>query len=121
MNTDLIFKKVTITLFIIVILLVSLSYFTKLSDNRMNDKIIEKYIHDITQEAEGIIKSKQARIDYLINRMQKYEKVIKQSQIEIEKLQKEKSKIQYVYLTKIKEINKYDAKQLEEYWQNEFK
>lgn len=121
MNTDLIFKKVAITLFIIVILLVSLSYFTRLSENRMNDKLIEKYVHDITQEAESIIRSKQARIDYLMKRMQKYEKVIKQSQIEIERLQKEKSKIQYVYLTKIKEINKYDAKQLEEYWQNEFK
>ena len=70
MNSDSTFKKVTITLFLIVILLVSLSYFTKLSEQHTSDKLLEKYVREITTEAQGIIKSKQARIDYLVKRMQ---------------------------------------------------
>jgi len=39
----------------------------------------------------------------------------------IDSLNAQKQRIQYVYINKIKEIDNYNAKQLEEYWKNEIK
>ena len=121
MIDDKIFKKIAITLCIVVMIFLGINLLRIFSDIKKNDRIIEYYIDQQRKESDSIIKARQNRIRELIREVYQLDRKIKIAETKIDSLNKEKQRIQYVFINKLKEIDKYDAKQLEEYWKNEFK
>lgn len=121
MIEDRLFKKIAATLFIIVVILLSINLIRIFSEMKNNDRLLEYYIDRQKRESDSIIALKQKRIQKLLKDVRSLNLKIQAAQTKIDSLNKEKQRIQYVFINKLKEIDKYDAKQLEEYWKNEFK
>jgi hypothetical protein len=121
MVEDKIFKKIAMTLFVVVVIFLSMNLIRIFSEMKRNDKLLEYYVNRQKHESDSIIALKQKRIQELILEVKVLDSQIHSAQIKIDSLEKQKARIEYVYLNKLKEIDKYDAKQIEQYWQNEFK
>ena len=116
-----IYRKAAIILVCIVIGFVLLFSWKKQSENRLFDRKLKYYMNRSMKESDSIIQSKERRITFLLNHVRILNGRIKDSQSTIDSLERVKSQVEYVYINKIKEIDKFDAKKLEEYWRHEFK
>ena len=116
-----IYRKAAIILVCIVIGFVLLFSWKKQSENRSFDRKLKYYMNRSMKESDSIIQSKERRITFLLNHVRLLNSRIKDSQNTIDSLERVKSQVEYVYINKIKEIDKFDAKKLEEYWRHEFK
>lgn len=120
MIEDRLFKKIAITLFVVVTIFLFVNFMSIFSEMKKNDQLIDYYVGRFKRESDSIIELKQNRIDKLMRDVYVLDLQIRASKTKIDSLEKERKRIQYVFINKLKEIDKYDAKQLEEYWRNEF-
>lgn len=116
-----VYRKISFILFAIIFVFICLFAIRSCSDNNQNNEILDYYLNQSKHESDSIIASKNAHISNLMRDIHSLNKQIKDAQLKIDSLERKKAQIQYVYINKLKEINEYDAKQLQEYWQNEFK
>ena len=114
-----IYRRLLLTLSILVILFLAIGIIRSLNDRNANDRLLKKYLNDAKQQSQKIIDQRQKNIELLLKNVYKLEIEIDQKQRQIDSLKRQKNKIEYIYIQTIKKINEYDAKQLEEYWRNE--
>ena len=114
-----IYRKLLLTLSILVILFLTIGIIRSLHDRNANDRLLKKYLNDAKQQSQKIIDQKKKNIALLLKDVHRLESEIDQKQKQIDSLKRQKNKIEYIYIQTIKKINEYDAKQLEQYWRNE--
>jgi hypothetical protein len=121
MITETLLKKIVITLVIIILGFLSISIFRVFAEMKKADVLLDYYIDKTKRESDSIIKLKNERIKKLLSDIYVLNGKINAAHSKIDSLNAQKQRIQYVYINKIKEIDNYNAKQLEEYWKNEIK
>jgi len=115
-----IYKRIILTLVTLLGLFLFLFIFRSLHDKNSNEGLLKKYLKDAEKQSQIVIDQKQKNIDRLLKKIDMLQCSIEQKQGQIDSLKKQKNKVEYIYIQNIKKINKYDSKELEEYWKNEF-
>lgn len=87
--------------------------------NRELEKYRDNSIEKLKQEKEQMIKANYHYIDSLKENIRQYEIAIDKANTTIDSLDKEKSKVKFVYIERIKEIIRFNADSLTKYWENE--
>jgi preprotein translocase subunit YajC len=87
--------------------------------NRELEKYRDNSIEQIKIEKEKVIKSNYDYIDSLKSEINSYQISINKANTTIDSLSKVKSKVKYIYIEKIKEIQGLNANSLTNYWKNE--
>ena len=87
--------------------------------NRELDKYRDNSIEQIKIEKEKVIKANYDYIDSLKSEINSYQISINKANTTIDSLSKVKSKVKYIYIEKIKEIQGLNANSLTNYWKNE--
>lgn len=88
-------------------------------NNRELDKYRDTSIEQIKIEKDKVIKANYDYIDSLKSQINSYEISINKANITIDSLTKLKSKVKYIYIQKIKEIQGFNANSLNNYWKDE--
>jgi uncharacterized membrane protein len=105
-----------ITVAFLVCLYFLLSLYKK---NRELEKYRDTSIEQIKIEKEKVIKANYDYIDSLKSEIKSYEISIDKANTTIDSLSKVKSKVKYIYIEKIKEIQGFNANSLTNYWKYE--
>lgn len=87
--------------------------------NRELEKYRDNSIEQIKIEKEKVIKANYDYIDSLKSEINSYEIAIDKANTTIDSLSKVKSKVKYIYIEKIKEIQGFNANSLTNYWKDE--
>jgi hypothetical protein len=87
--------------------------------NRELEKYRDNSIEQIKIEKEKVIKANYDYIDSLKSEINSYQISINKANTRIDSLSKVKSKVKYIYIEKIKEIQGLNANSLTNYWKNE--
>lgn len=107
------YYKAISVLLIIGLILVTISFIPK---KDISKDLIEK----LKREKQEIIQKNYNQIDSLKKLNELQEEVIAKAEFKIDSLKHLKTKVEIVYHNKLKEINEYDSKQIEHYWQEQF-
>lgn len=107
------YYKAIAVLLIIGMILITISFIPK---KDVSKDLIEK----LKREKQEIIQKNYNQIDSLKKLNELQEEVIAKSNFKIDSLKHIKTKVEIVYRNKLKEINEYDSKQIEHYWQDQF-
>lgn len=121
MITNKLLKKVIIILLSIIFVFVLINTIKIIAEIRRTDVMLKYYVNKARKESDSIIKSKNLRIKNLLGDVYALHGKINVAQAKIDSLNAQKQKVQYIYINKLKEIDTYSAKQVEEYWKNEIK
>lgn len=113
-------QSLQIILFIIIGFLVIEIIKLNAEKNSIN-RVTKNQIQNLQERSNKIVKDKEQQIDYLIKRNALTELEIKKKQKSIDSLENRKKQIQVIYIDNVKEINGFNAKQLENYFRNEIK
>lgn len=105
---------------IIVILYLFVKILVVRKEKHDAQQVSKKYIEFLHEQSKRVISQRDKEIEYLMRRNAILDIQNEKSNQKIDSLERLKNKTQYVYNKRIKEIDNYDAKQLEKYWQNEF-
>lgn len=100
-------------LLIIGMILITISFIPK-------KDISKDLIETLKREKQEIIQRNYNQIDSLKKLNELQEEVVAKSNFKIDSLKHIKTKVEIVYRNKLKEINEYDSKQIEHYWQDQF-
>jgi len=87
--------------------------------NRELEKYRDNSIEQIKIEKEKVIKANYDYIDSLKSEINSYQISINKANTTIDSLSKVKSKVKYIYIEKIKEIQGFNANSLTNYWKDE--
>jgi hypothetical protein len=104
----------TISVLLIIGLILITIFFIPKKD--VNQDLIEK----LKKEKQEIINKSYNQIDSLKRLNELQEETIAKANFKIDSLNHLKTKVEIVYQNKLKEINGYDSKQVEQYWQGQF-
>jgi hypothetical protein len=107
------YYKAISVLLIVVLILITVFFIPK---KDASQDLIEK----IKKEKQEIIKKSYNQIDSLKKLNELQEDKIAKANFKIDSLNHLKTKVEIVYQNKLKEINGYDSKQVEQYWQEQF-
>lgn len=107
------YYKAISVLLIIGLILVTISFIPK---KDISKDLIEK----LKREKQEIIQKNYNQIDSLQKLNELQEEIIAKAEFKIDSLKHLKTKVEIVYQNKLKEINEYDSKQIEHYWQDQF-
>jgi hypothetical protein len=119
MKVDL--NKIYQTIFIIVTLFLCIYIFNLYKDKNNLAKETKYYQGLVKDKSKTVIEVNQKQIEYLTKlNLQKDIEILK-SKKTIDSLNAQSVKIKYVYINKIKQIELFDAIQLQNYWRNEIK
>lgn len=77
------------------------------------------YMHKYDQNTLDIIASKEKKIKYLEFKIVEKQKLIDQSNVKIDSLNKIKSKVNVIYINKVKQIKDFNSNQLVNYFNEE--
>lgn len=119
MKVDL--NKIYQTVFIIVTLFLSFYILNLYKDKNELAKENKYYQSLVKDKSKNIIEVNQKQIEYLTNLNLKKDIEILKSKRTIDSLNAQSVKIKYVYINKIKQIQLFDAIQLQNYWRDEIK
>ena len=115
-----IYRNISVILFAIIFVFVCLFAFRRCADNNQTTDILNYHLNQSKRESDSIIRSKQKRISQLLRDVRLLSYEVTNARAKVDSLERMKTQVQYVYINKLKEINEYDAEQLQEYWQDEF-
>ena len=101
---------------ITIIIVLCLLMFYMLSKEDISKDLIEKF----KKEKQEIINRSYNQIDSLKRLNELQEETIDKANFRIDSLKHIKTKVEIVYQNKLKEINEYNSKQIENYWQEQF-
>jgi hypothetical protein len=90
-------------------------------EKKSNYNPIKSEIENIKLQSEEIIKKKEKEINYLTFKNIQSDLKIKEKEKVIDSLNLVKKKTEMMFLYRIKQINDFNSKQLENYWKNELK
>lgn len=108
------FKNILLIVFLIAILKL---YNEKNELRSINHKLLKKQ----RRESELVVNKKLDEIASLKEQIEREKYLIDEALVAINDLQKQKTKVEKVYVEKVKEINTYDATQLKNYFNEELK
>lgn len=108
------FKNILLIVFLIAILKL---YNEKNELRSINHKLLKKQ----RRESELVVNKKLDEIESLKEEIEREQYLIDESLMVIRDLHNQKSKVDKVYVEKVKEINTYDATQLKNYFNEELK
>jgi len=84
------------------------------------EDVSKDLIEKLKKEKQEIIDKSYNQIDSLKRLNEIQEEKISKANFKIDSLKHIKTKVEIVYQNKLKEINGYDSKQIENYWQEQF-
>ena len=84
------------------------------------EDVSKDLIEKLKKEKQEIIDKSYNQIDSLKRLNELQEEKISKANFKIDSLKHIKTKVEIVYQNKLKEINGYDSKQIENYWQEQF-
>ena len=87
--------------------------------NRELQKYRDNSIQELKKQKEEMIKANYHYIDSLKINIRQYEIAINKANTTLDSLSKEKSKVKYIYIEKIKDIKRLNANSLTNYWKDE--
>jgi hypothetical protein len=109
-----ILRALFISIFIIIgLILIIFSIYPK---EDISKDLIEKF----KKEKQEIINRSYNQIDSLKRLNELQEETIDKANFKIDSLKHIKTKVEIVYQNKLKQINEYNSKQIENYWQEQF-
>ena len=109
-----ILRALFLSITIIIVLCLLMLYMIPKED--ISKDLIQKF----KKEKQEIINRSYHQIDSLKRLNELQEETIDKANFKIDSLKQIKNKVEIVYQNKLKEINEYNSKQIENYWQEQF-
>jgi len=112
------YKSLIKNLFLIVFIIQIIKLYNEKNELRsINYKMLKRQ----RQQSELLVDKKLNEIDSLKQQIERDQYLIDEALIAINDLQNQKTKVEKVYVEKVKEVNTYDATQLKNYFNEELK
>jgi hypothetical protein len=106
---------------ILLIFCVVVSVFLNIRQCSSSNKKSQYYIDKLNDRSKKEIEKRELHITKLLKIIEYKNKLVKKAEFSIDSLEKVKSKVEYVYINKVQQINNFNSKQLENYWKDEIK